>query len=215
MPLFTNPWSNAIPADTQYANLLGSDIRQLRQDISDRMGIFCSDWQTNQNGLTLSAAVGGQTTKQINIHGSAFLGQGPGFTTIYPTPGSNGVSLTNTIAGGQVGYQLTCPLYLPPNVTLQNVYLTYSQAYATVFTFSFNSLSQTGAITTITSANSSGTVGNYQVLTLSLTNPAISSALFYFLAVNYPSATNQQNVSVILLTGVAINYTMATVVATI
>lgn len=66
MPTYSNSWSNTIPVDGQQAKLLGSDIRQLRLDLFERMNdqLFV-DFTTDP--LVLKDAIKGAKTGIVRV----------------------------------------------------------------------------------------------------------------------------------------------------
>lgn len=58
-PNFTNVWDDTFPPDTQLANLLGQDLRQLRLDITERMSLISGTFANRPAPETLNATWGG------------------------------------------------------------------------------------------------------------------------------------------------------------
>lgn len=103
---FTNSWSDAIPLDTQLADLIGSDIRQLRQDIHERMtSVVVKDWTTDP--LVLQDSVSGLLTGGLKvIPFTAFINTLAGYDT------------AAGLVGGEVGAPIAAPLDIPAGCTI-------------------------------------------------------------------------------------------------
>jgi hypothetical protein len=58
-PVFTNIWDITFPPDTQLANLLGQDLRQLRVDVMQRMSLLSGTLGNRPTPEILNATWGG------------------------------------------------------------------------------------------------------------------------------------------------------------
>jgi hypothetical protein len=58
-PTFSNTWDTTVPADTQLANLLGQDLRNLRVDIMQRLSLLSGTFANRPTPETVNAVWGG------------------------------------------------------------------------------------------------------------------------------------------------------------
>lgn len=58
-PVFTNSWDTTFPPDTQLANLLGQDLRNLRADVMQRMSLLSGILANRPTPEIVNASWGG------------------------------------------------------------------------------------------------------------------------------------------------------------
>lgn len=58
-PVFTNTWDTTFPVDTELANLLGANLRQLRIDVMQRMSLLSGTLANRPTPETVNATWGG------------------------------------------------------------------------------------------------------------------------------------------------------------
>jgi hypothetical protein len=86
---FTNIWDDTFPADTELANLIGANLRQLRLDIQQRMGAI--------SGLSTSMPAFGSDAQPTNWTGLLYFATDTGH--IFQWSGSAWVDVTTDFLG--------------------------------------------------------------------------------------------------------------------
>jgi hypothetical protein len=84
-PTFTNVWDITTPADTQLANLLGQDIRNLKNDTMQRMSLLSGTLANRPTPETVNATWGGTGFGLLYFStdsGQIFQWSGSGWTDI-------------------------------------------------------------------------------------------------------------------------------------
>jgi hypothetical protein len=110
-PTFTNAWDTTFPPDTQLANLLGQDLRNVRTDVMQRLSLLSGTLANRPTPETVNASWGGSgygltyfatdTLQLFQWNGAAWIQ----LTQSIPTLG--GVFISPTGA-------LTVPVWLAP-----------------------------------------------------------------------------------------------------
>jgi hypothetical protein len=196
MPLFTNPWSDNIPADTQFANLLGADIRQLRLDIDQRMtNYFASDWSTNQNGLTLVPGAGGQVAGIVAPYPAAqFVTSNPPGNWYYTYASADNSFSVTTTSGSVGGIIVMCPINIPIAGDIVNsCVLNYDQAASigtmtAIFAYTQPGMGSSSPVTVGSVNTSNNHTGGIQTATIfSGTFTMVGGS--FFIAIGVPSTS--------------------------
>lgn len=91
-PTFTNTWDTTFPPDTQLANLLGQDIRNLKTDVMQRMSLLSGTLANRPTPEIVNAVWGGagygliyfatDTGQTFQWNGAAWVAGAAGFPTV-------------------------------------------------------------------------------------------------------------------------------------
>ena len=119
---YTRTWTTTAPADTSAANQLGLDIRQLRQDIQDRMNSIVVDW-TADPVVPQAILGGGANNKVIYMGSQAFNYNSPLNSDQSVTYGNGVTGLTSTATGSSAPPTLFCSFPLPQGITINQVFI--------------------------------------------------------------------------------------------
>lgn len=92
---FTRAWNEAFPADTQAANLLGQDIRDLKQDVRERVAAISGTFANRP-------AVGDMVTAWGAFGGNGVLYFATDTGAIYQWNGAAWVDVTVTIGSSRI-----------------------------------------------------------------------------------------------------------------
>src|SRR5437868_5156625 len=93
-PNFTNVWDSTFPPDTQLANLLGQDIRNLKTDIMQRMSLLSGTFANRPTPEIVNAVWGGA--------GFGLLYFSTDTAQIFQWNGAAWVDITSTLLGAKV-----------------------------------------------------------------------------------------------------------------
>lgn len=134
MTAFTNPWDDTQPPDTQPANLLGADLRNLKIDIMQRMGGF---------GAGTLAARPTPDTGPADFTGVMYWATDTKQT--FRWTGSAWVDISSNVGGGIVDYDNFTPF----------VYITAAPSNAQQITIPIGGVDSSGAVGSIIEIESS------------------------------------------------------------
>lgn len=111
---FTNLWDNTFPADTELANLIGSNLRQLRVDTQQRMAAI--------SGVDAAKPNFAADAQAASWNGILFFAIDTG--RVYQFSNPNWTEVTNSIAsGGTTGGSILVTAFDLPNIAAGTWYI--------------------------------------------------------------------------------------------
>ena len=191
---YTRPWTKTTPPGSQAANTADDEIRNLREDLEERIALFATGWSTGAptDPIVPTALVKGNVVgKTIIIHHSGFeptsnftVEFGGGFGNLFSTADSRFLEHN---AGDAAVRVVRCPLILPVGVTITELAAVLNRNGATNFscTLLYDSFDAAPATTGTISA---GTTANGIQLKTVAGPHVVAADRTYYLTVDFPAS---------------------------